>query len=111
MWVFGVLKTELGLNYKIMSEIKIDIPGKSLTVKKRRTLIGFRINVIKEKIIVEYVEAQYTGTIGAGSYKELSSGNRKYNGDYATWLASAGGVAMKDTIETQLAKDIPGSKD
>lgn len=91
-----------------MAEIKADLPNEELTVKKRRNLVAFMANAEEEKIIVHYRERKFTGTIGTGTYKEISNEVIEYVSNWETWYASAAGTEIKAAVEVELAKAVPG---
>lgn len=92
-----------------MAEVKADIAGKQITIKIRRELLRINIHNVREKITVHYREIQYTGTIGTGTYNEISTIDKSYEADYAAWFADAVGKTIKAAVEVQLALDEPGT--
>ncbi len=92
-----------------MSEIKVDLSNKSLTIETRRSLTGFNVDAIEKTVEVNYRELQYTGTIGEEDYLEISNIIKSYDSDFESWLSSQAGKDIQAAIEENLAKDVPGT--
>ncbi len=90
-----------------MSEVKSDVPGLEVTadVKTERILKYFKVDAVNEVIPVVYDEVKYY--MDGSDKVVVSTETKSYNGDYAEWLDSDAGIAIKEAIEGKLQQNDP----
>jgi ribosomal protein L13 len=93
-----------------MTVISVDLAESQLTVKTKRSLIGFSVDAVEEVVFVNYREIKYTGTFEGEDYSEISNDPEKiYKSDFNEWMSSESGQAIKAAIESSLTQTDPNS--
>jgi len=89
--------------------VKADLAAQNITIGVQRICSGFSVDIKKEFVHVQYTETKYTGTIGAEDYVQISSTEEHYVSDFAAWLVSDAGQAIKAAIEASLSQSDPNT--